>query len=85
MFAATSFATVPVVDNLAMFAVATPSVSARINNMSELIIQLNSDPVTSYLGTYSDDGFGGVLLEMPTNLVNQFCANNTLTFFVFND
>ena len=56
-----------------------------VNNMSELIIQLNSDPVTSYLGTYSDDGFGGVLLEMPTNLVNQFCANNTLTFFVFND
>jgi hypothetical protein len=56
-----------------------------VNNMSELIIQLNSDPVTSYLGTYSDDGFGGVLLEMPTNLVNQFCVNSTLTFYVFND
>ena len=56
-----------------------------VNNMSELIIQLNSDPVTSYLGTYSDAGDGGVLLEMPTNLVNQFCSNGTLTFEVFND
>ena len=56
-----------------------------VNDMSELIIDLNSDPVTSYLGTYSDDGSGGVLLEMPTNLVNQFCSNGTLTFEVFND
>ena len=56
-----------------------------VNNMSELIIELNSDPVTSYLGTYSDDGSGGVLLEMPTNLVNQFCSSGTLTFEVFND
>lgn len=53
-----------------------------VNNMSELIIELNSDPVISYLGTYSDDGFGGVLLEMPTNLVNQFCSSGTLTFAV---
>ena len=56
-----------------------------VNDMSELIIDLNSDPVTSYLGTYSDDGSGGVLLEMPTNLVNQFCSSGTLTFEVFND
>ena len=56
-----------------------------VNDMSELIIELNSDPVTSYLGTYSDDGSGGVLLEMPTNLVNQFCSRGTLTFEVFND
>ena len=56
-----------------------------VNNMSELIIQLNSDPNTSYLGTYSDDGVGGVLLEMATNLETQFCANSTLTFYVFND
>ena len=56
-----------------------------VNNMSELIIQLNSGPNTSYLGTYSDDGVGGVLLEMPTNLVNQFCANSTLMFNVFPD
>ena len=53
-----------------------------VNDMSELIIELNSSPYTSYLGTYSDDGSGGVLLEMPTNLVNQFCSNGTLTFAV---
>jgi hypothetical protein len=51
--------------------------------MSELIIYLNSEPDMSYLGTYSDDG--GVLLEMSTNLVNQFCSSGTLTFEVFND
>ena len=56
-----------------------------VNDMSELIIYLNSEPDMSYLGTYSDAGDGGVLLEMPTNLVNQFCSNGTLTFEVFND
>jgi hypothetical protein len=53
-----------------------------VNDMSELITYLNSEPDMSYLGTYSDDG--GVLLEMPTNLVNQFCSSGTLTFEVFN-
>ena len=56
-----------------------------VNDMSELIIYLNSEPNISYLGTYSDAGDGGVLLEMTTNLVNQFCSNGTLTFEVFND
>jgi hypothetical protein len=56
-----------------------------VTDMSELIIYLNSLPNTSYLGTYSDDGVGGVLLEMSTNLVNQFCSSGTLTFEVFND
>jgi hypothetical protein len=55
-----------------------------VNDMSELITYLNSEPNMSYLGTYSDDGIGGVLLEMPTNLVNQFCSSGTLTFEVFN-
>ena len=55
-----------------------------VNDMSELIIYLNSEPDISYLGTYSDAGDGGVLLEMPTNLVNQFCSSGTLTFEVFN-
>jgi hypothetical protein len=53
--------------------------------MSELITYLNSLPNTSYLGVYSDPEDGGVLLEMPTNLVNQFCSSGTLTFEVFND
>jgi hypothetical protein len=56
-----------------------------VNDMSELIIQLNSYPNTSYLGTYSDAGDGFVNLEMSTNLVNQFCSSGTLTFEVFND
>jgi hypothetical protein len=56
-----------------------------VNDMSELITYLNSLPNTSYLGVYSDPEDGGVLLEMPTNLVNQFCSSGTLTFEVFND
>jgi len=56
-----------------------------VNDMSELITYLNSLPNTSYLGTYSDAGDGFVNLEMPTNLVNQFCSSGTLTFEVFND
>ena len=58
-----------------------------VNDMSELITYLNSLPNMSYLGTYSYGGGDGVpvLLEMPTNLVNQFCSSGTLTFEVFND
>jgi hypothetical protein len=56
-----------------------------VNDMSELITYLNSEPDMSYLGTYSDAGDGLVNLEMPTNLVNQFCSSGTLTFEVFND
>jgi hypothetical protein len=56
-----------------------------VNDMSELITYLNSEPDMSYLGVYSDNGDGSVLLEMPTNLVNQFCSSGTLTFEVFND
>jgi hypothetical protein len=56
-----------------------------VNDISELIIFLNSEPNISYLGTYSDAEDGGVLLEMPTNLVNQFCSSGTLTFEVFSD
>jgi hypothetical protein len=56
-----------------------------VNDMSELITYLNSLPNISYLGTYFDAGDGFVNLEMPTNLVNQFCSSGTLTFEVFND
>jgi hypothetical protein len=59
--------------------------NGTVNNISELIIYLNSEPNMSYLGTYSDAGDGFVNLEMPTNLVNQFCSSGTLTFEVFND
>jgi hypothetical protein len=56
-----------------------------VNDMLELITYLNSEPDMSYLGTYSDVGDGSVNLEMPTNLVNQFCSSGTLTFEIFND
>ena len=59
--------------------------NGTVNDMSELITYLNSETNTSYLGTYSDAGDGFVNLEMPTNLVNQFCSSGTLTFEVFND
>jgi hypothetical protein len=56
-----------------------------VNDMSELITYLNSEPNMSYLGTYSDGGDSTVLLEMSTNLVNQFCSSGTLTFEVFSN
>jgi hypothetical protein len=59
--------------------------NTTVNNLTELITQLNSDVTTSYLGTYSDDGNGGVLLTIATNLANQFCSDGTLTFEVYSD
>jgi hypothetical protein len=59
--------------------------NVTVNNISELIAELNTNTETSYLGTYSDPGDGGVLLTIPTNLVNRFCSNGTLTFEVFAD
>lgn len=59
--------------------------NVTVNNISELITELNNNIQTSYLGTYSDDGIGGILLTIPTNLVNRFCSNGTLTFEVFAD
>ena len=56
-----------------------------VNDMSELIIYLNSEPNISYFGTYSDNGDGTLLLTMPTNIKNQFCSSGTLTFEVFSD
>ena len=59
--------------------------STTVNDMSELITQLNTNPETSFLGTYSDNGDSSVLLTMPTNLVDRFCSNGTLTFEVYED
>ena len=59
--------------------------NTTVNNITELIIQLNNDPDTNVLGTYSDAGDGGVLLTMTTHIANIFCPNGTLTFEVFAD
>lgn len=56
-----------------------------VNDISEVVTILNNDTNTNFLGTFSDDGFGGINLTIATNLQTQFCANNTLTFYVFND
>ena len=58
---------------------------STVNNISELVTLLNSDPVTNYLGSYSYDDFGNISLTIPTNLKNQFSPNNTLTFQVYSD
>ena len=55
-----------------------------VNDISEVVNILNTDTNTSFLGTFSDDG-GNIILTMATNLKTQFCANSTLTFYVFND
>ena len=55
-----------------------------VNDIPEVVNILNTDTNTSFLGTFSDDG-GNIILTMVTNLETQFCANGTLTFYVFND
>lgn len=54
-------------------------------DINSLVTALNTDPVTSYLGTYSTDGIDTVFLTIRTNLASQFCDNGTLTFEVFSD
>lgn len=56
-----------------------------VNNISELITELNTNEETSFLGTYSDDGDGNVLLTTTMTIVNRFCNNGNLTFRIFND
>ena len=57
----------------------------NINNITELINALNNTVDFNYLGTYSDNGNGGVLLTMTTDTKNYFCQDGTLTFELFND
>lgn len=57
----------------------------EVTNLTELISELNNNKETNFLGTYSEDGLGGVLLTIPTNKANQFCYNGSLSFEVFAD
>jgi len=59
--------------------------NTTVNDIKELITQLNNDPDTNVMGTYSEAGDGGVLLTMTTHIANIFCPNGTLTFEVFAD
>jgi len=57
----------------------------NIGNVTELIEALNNTLDFNILGTYSDDGNGGILLTMTTDTKNYFCQDGTLTFEIFND
>lgn len=61
------------------------SAGQSVNSLAELVSYLNTDPTTSRLGIYSYDVSENIFLTMKTNLKNQFCADNTLTFEVYND
>ena len=56
-----------------------------VNDITEVIERLNTEPETKYLGTYSDGGFGTILLAMPTYLANYYCLDQSITFDVFAD
>lgn len=56
-----------------------------VNNISEVVTVLNADTNTNFIGVFSDDGSGGIILTIATNLKNQLCADSTLSFYVFND
>jgi len=56
-----------------------------VNNLSELIIALNDNDETSFLGVYEDDGEGGILLTLPNNLVERFDIYDNFDFEVFAD
>jgi hypothetical protein len=56
--------------------------TVTVNDYSELIDLLNTDIITSFLGTFSQGGPEGMTLTMLTNLKNQFCPTDTLTFEV---
>ncbi len=57
----------------------------EIAGLGELVSHLNAYPETSFLGTFSEDGAGGIQLAMPANLVERFRLYGDLTFAVFQD
>lgn len=59
--------------------------SSTVNNVTELIDELNNNTNTNQIGIFSDNGDGRLKLTIPTNLKNQLCPNNELTFTVFSD
>ena len=58
-------------------------VSEEVNDITELVDALNNGYETPFLGVFSEDGLGGIELNMPTNLVERFALNGTLTFEVY--
>lgn len=58
-----------------------------VNNITELVTALNTDPIISTLGTFTVNMEieNGIILTTTERIKNQFSPNNTLTFEVFND
>lgn len=59
--------------------------STQVNNLTELITELNTNTETSYLGVFSENVLGEIILTMPTNLKNRFAPNGELTFEIYAD
>lgn len=55
------------------------------NNASELAAILNGNSNTNFLGTFSDDGNGNIILTMTTSVKNRYCENRTLTMTIYAD
>ena len=56
-----------------------------VTDIGELVDILNSNANTSYFGTFSDNGAGGITLTMPTNLKRQFSPSGTLSIAIYAD
>ena len=56
-----------------------------VNNAQELATVLNNSNETNFLGTFSDDGSGNIILTMTTSVKQQYCEDGTLTITIFQD
>jgi hypothetical protein len=59
--------------------------TSAVNNIQELITLLNNDVNNVFNLIYTEGGYSGIIVTMPTNLKNQFSADGTLTFTVTNN
>lgn len=56
-----------------------------VNNAQELSAVLNNSSETNFLGTFSDDGSGNIILTMTTSVKQQYCEDGSLTIEIFQD
>ena len=56
-----------------------------VNNVAELVTLLNNNNNTNVLGPFSEDGQGGIILTMETDIKQRYCQDGVLTFTLFND
>lgn len=58
---------------------------SQVNDITELVNMLNSEPETNFLGVYSDNGSGGVNLTITNDIKDYFCQDGSLTITIFQD